>query len=172
MVLVGDVPACQRCPALGAPADSRHCWGTGIGQGEARTRWNFRRSLLNSAQQQSLWDIHPSLALSRLALEVLLRHQAQRVSGQWRGEGSWSLKPMKCGCREQHHQKQEEQLTGEANVTLPAGFSGLGPTTSRSPPSGPLSKDVRDFLQIRQKGHLLPLLKLSRKVGIMMYCRG
>lgn len=123
---MGDVPAWERCPALGAPVESRRCQGAGRGQGEGKRGWQLGKRWLNSAQQQNLWDILLSLVLSCLALEVLLPHWAQWVSRQQRGEGSWTLK---------HIQVWLQGALTEARVTTDwrNWFQRSGPTTSRSP---------------------------------------
>lgn len=125
-MLVGEVPACQRHPAL----RGRCCWGPAKGQGEGRSSWKFRKSWLNLAQRRSLWDICFSLALSCLALEVLevLPHWAQWVTRQQGGEGSWSLKHINCGHREQGTSEVRVTTDWRSKCNFTSWFQGFGPS--------------------------------------------
>lgn len=150
----------------GAPADWGHCQGVGRGQGEGRRRWKFRKSWLNSAQQQGLWDIRLSLALSCLALEILLLHWAQGVSGQQRGQESWSAWS---GCREQGTWEARITTDWRSKCNSTTWFQWFGPLQEAS--KWGHSPGMWDVAPKLEKRGICWHSDLFRKVGFTMCCR-
>lgn len=152
-----------KASSKGAGVGCTRCWGAGRGQGERR-RWKFRKSWLNSAHQQSLWDIHLSLAIM-LAMEVpFLLCWDQWASGQQEDPEVWSTWNVATGSRA--HQRQGWQLTGEANVTPPADSSDLSPSTSMGHPSEVVLIECKRWSPSQTKGTFSTTYEAFQEGGI------
>lgn len=133
----------------------------GLAEGNEKEGQNSRRA---DWIQWSLWDIHLSLAIMpghRSPLPPTLSSV-----GEWTAGGSWSLKHMKCGQREQGTSRTRVATDWEVNVTLPAAFRDLAPSTSMGHTSGVLLMECKWWSPNYTKGTFATTSEAFQEGGV------